>query len=84
MARAHHELGLRPRLLCVRSGRLERFGLWPREEDHGTLPNMAFRFQVTAETGDEDDLLGSGETASVAMDILEPAPGIVGYDFGFR
>jgi hypothetical protein len=28
--------------------------------------------------------LGSGETASVAMDILEPAPGIVGYDFGFR
>jgi hypothetical protein len=28
--------------------------------------------------------LGSGETASVAMDILEPAPGIVGYDFSFR
>lgn len=28
--------------------------------------------------------LGSGESAAVAMDILEPAPGIVGYDFGFR
>jgi hypothetical protein len=28
--------------------------------------------------------LGSGESAAVAMDILEPAPDIVGYDFGFR
>ena len=28
--------------------------------------------------------LASGESATVAMDILEPASGIVGYDFGFR
>ena len=28
--------------------------------------------------------LASGETAAVAMDILEPASGIVGYDFAFR
>lgn len=29
-------------------------------------------------------LLASGESAAVAMDILEPASGIVGYDFTFR
>lgn len=28
--------------------------------------------------------LASGESATVAMDIVEPAPGIVAYDFGFR
>ena len=28
--------------------------------------------------------LASGETATVAMDILEPAPDIVSFDFGFR
>lgn len=28
--------------------------------------------------------LASGESATVAMDILEPASGIVGYDFSFR
>lgn len=28
--------------------------------------------------------LASGESATVAMDILEPATQIVGYDFGFR
>ena len=28
--------------------------------------------------------LASGESATVAMDIIEPAPDIVGYDFGFR
>ena len=28
--------------------------------------------------------LASGETATVAMDILEPAPDIVAFDFGFR
>jgi hypothetical protein len=29
-------------------------------------------------------VLASGESATVAMDILEPASGIVGYDFSFR
>ncbi|TXH65218.1 MAG: DUF3426 domain-containing protein [Lysobacteraceae bacterium] len=32
----------------------------------------------------EQAVLGSGETAAVAMDILEPAPNIVAYDFRFR
>jgi hypothetical protein len=29
-------------------------------------------------------MLASGETATVAMDILEPAAQIVAYDFRFR
>jgi hypothetical protein len=44
------------------------------------------RFQAREYLGDEPEqpMLASGETATVAMDILEPAAQIVAYDFQFH
>ena len=55
--------------------------------NHTNLPDMAARFQISAETGDEDDLLGTGETAFEGLLIASKKYGRitphfnVGYEF---
>lgn len=63
---------------------------WPRLEltlsDANGRPAGERSFKVEEYLGGAPSQpeLASGESATVAMDILEPASGIVGYDFGFR
>lgn len=63
---------------------------WPRLEltlsDANGRPAGERSFKVDEYLGGAPSQpeLASGESATVAMDILEPASGIVGYDFGFR
>ena len=47
-------------------------------------PNEFERLSATEAGPASQPELASGESATVAMDILEPATQIVGYDFGFR
>jgi len=63
---------------------------WPRlhitlSDGNGRVAGeRSFRAEEYLGGAPEQGELASGESVSVAMDILEPAPGIVGYDFSFR
>ncbi|MFZ5636521.1 MAG: DUF3426 domain-containing protein [Pseudomonadota bacterium] len=63
---------------------------WPRltltlsDANGRAAGERSFRAEEYLGGAPDQPELASGESATVAMDIVEPAPGIVAYDFGFR